>query len=56
MKSSKLLDQHSVERFFDVDALPELDEIGNMLEAFHGKRWFLLGNINLAVRVNLVRP
>jgi hypothetical protein len=54
--SSKLREQHSVERFFDVDALPEPDEIGRLAFVVHGTGRAVLGNISLMIWVKLTCP
>ena len=47
--SSKLSEQHSVERFFDVDALPEPIEIGSVAVALHATCPTVVGNISLMI-------
>jgi hypothetical protein len=53
--SSKLNAQHNVERFFDVDALPWVDEIGRaaFTDSSGGRRWSALFNIPIVMFVKL---
>jgi len=57
VESSKLSKQHSVERFFDVDALPEPIEIGSVAVAVHATWPTVVGNISLMIwgKVSLSR-
>ena len=58
MDSSKLNAQHNVERFFDVDALPWVDEIGRaaFTDSSGGRRWSALFNIHIVMFVKLDLP
>ena len=58
MDSSKLSDQHNVERFFDVDALPRLDEMGEtaVVDGLERTPWSARDNTPEGISFKIILP
>ncbi|OUX08462.1 MAG: hypothetical protein CBE00_01760 [Planctomycetaceae bacterium TMED240] len=58
MDSSKLSYQHSVERFFDVDALPRLDEMDEaaVVDGLERTPWSARDNIPEGISFKIILP
>ena len=58
VESSKLSEQHSVERFFDVDALPRLDEMGEtaVVDGLERTPWSARDNTPEGISLKIILP
>ena len=58
MDSSKLSNQHSVERFFDVDALPRLDEMDEaaVVDGLERTPWSARDNTPEGISLKIILP
>ena len=56
MDSSKLINQHSVERFFDVGALPKLDEMGEaaVVDGLERTQWSARDNTPKGISLKII--